>query len=329
MGWILQHQVDGSRQVGGEPLRVQRCAIRAQLQRHQVAGHAMIDHLGDPAHVAGNDRRFAGHGFDVDQAERLVDRRADEHGGVAQQLDDLDPRQHLLDPHDPASLLFEPAHLLVDLVRKLRGVGGARAEDELRGPVDLGGGVEQVNDPLLARDPAYEQNVRTLRVDAAAQDHVGRRIRPVLLRVDAVVDHRDPPRIDCGIAGEHIAPHAVGHGHHGVRALQADPLAEAGEPVAAAQLLGLPRPQRFQAMGGGHVRNAVEQLREVTGEVGIPGVAVDQVGVPDAGGHRQVHRHRLERGGEARFPTQRRPGFVGGHLFGLARVAKAVHSHVD
>ena len=49
----------------------------------------------------------------------------------------------------------------------------------------------------------------------------------------------------------------------------------------------------------------------------------------DAGSHRQVHRHRLERGGEARFPTQRRPGFVGGHLFGLARVAKAVHSHVD
>ncbi len=83
-------------------------------------------------------------------------------------------------------------------------------------------------------------------------------------------------------------------------------------------------------MGGGHVGNAVQQLRQVAGQVRVPGVAVDQVGVPDACRHRQVYRHRLECGREARLTAQRRPGLVGRrHQWGLARLTKAVHPHVD
>ena len=50
------------------------------------------------------------------------------------------------------------------------------------------------------------------------------------------------------------------------------------ERVAAAELLGLPRPQRLQAVRGHHVRHAVQQLGDVPGEVGVPGVGVHQVG---------------------------------------------------
>ena len=44
------------------------------------------------------------------------------------------------------------------------------------------------------------------------------------------------------------------------------------------------------------MRDAVRELGQVPGEVGVPGVAVDEVGALDAGGHREVDRHRLQRG---------------------------------
>ena len=64
------------------------------LDRHQPAGLAVDDDLGDAAGRRGDDRQLAGHRLEVDDAERLVDRRADEHGGAAQHRDDLVARQH-------------------------------------------------------------------------------------------------------------------------------------------------------------------------------------------------------------------------------------------
>ena len=56
--------------------------------------------------------------------------------------------------------------------------------------------------------------------------------------------------------------------------LQRGALAAARQRVAAAELLRLPGAQRLQRVDGGDVRDAVEELGEVAGEVGVPGVAV-------------------------------------------------------
>ena len=93
--------------------------------------------------------------------------------------------------------------------------------------------------------------------------------------------------------------------------LQGGALAEAGQGVAAAQLLRLPRSHRLQAVAGDDVGDAVEQLGQVAAEVGVPGVAVDQVGPGHAGGHEQVDRHGAQGGALRAAAGQRVPRAVG------------------
>ena len=61
-------------------------------------------------------------------------------------------------------------------------------------------------------------------------------------------------------------------------------------------LLGLPRAHGLQGVGGQDVGDAVEHAGQVPGQVGIPGVGVDDVGVLDAGDHLQVHPEGLQGG---------------------------------
>ena len=64
---------------------------------------------GMPPVARRHDGRLAGHRLEVDDAERLVDRRADEHRRVAQELDHVGLRKHLLEPDDVAALGAERA----------------------------------------------------------------------------------------------------------------------------------------------------------------------------------------------------------------------------
>ena len=91
--------------------------------------------------------------------------------------------------------------------------------------------------------------------------------------------------------------------------LERGALAERRQRVAAAELLGLPRAQRLERVHGGHVRDAVDELRQVAAEVRVPGVAVHEVGVRGARRHRQVDRHRAQRGqlGRRRRPARPTP----------------------
>ena len=68
-------------------------------------------------------------------------------------------------------------------------------------------------------------------------------------------------------------------------------LAVGRQGVAGPELLGLPRAQRLEAVGGHHVGDVVEQLGQVAAEVGVPGVAVHEVDALDVGRHAQVDRH--------------------------------------
>ena len=93
-------------------------------------------------------------------------------------------------------------------------------------------------------------------------EDVGARVRAVELGVDAVVDHVHPRRVERRV-GRRGRPRRI----PALTAMTASarlvrgPLGPRREPVAAAELLGLPRPLRLQRVGGDHVRDVVQQLR--------------------------------------------------------------------
>ena len=163
---------------------------------------------------------------------------------------------------------------------------------------------------LLPGDAADEDDGRAVGIDAEALQHVRAAVRRVLVAVDAVVDDPDALRVDRRIAGQDVLAHALGHGDDGVGVLDGHPLAELRHLVAAAELLGLPGPQRLEAVGARDVRDAVHQLREVPGEVRVPGVGVDDVGALGPGRHREVDGHRAQRRQVRRRAGEGVPGRV-------------------
>jgi hypothetical protein len=104
--------------------------------------------------------------------------------------------------------------------------------------------------------------------------------------------------------------------------------------VCSHQLLHLPGAHRLQAVHADHVRDAVQELGQVPGQVGVPGVAVDQLGVLDPGGDRQVGGDGAQGPEVAAVTVEGVPGPVGDHL-GRARrpgrpwLAEAVHLEVE
>jgi len=186
-----------------------------------------------------------------------------------------------------------------------------RAQDELGGGIELQGGVEQVRDALLARDPPDEDHGRARRVDPVPLEHAGGAVGRVLLRVDPVVDHPHALGVDRRVGGEHVAAHALRDRDHGVGGFERDALAEARERVAAAELLRLPRPQRLEAVDGGDVRHVVGEPGQVPREVRVPGVAVHHLGARGRRGHREVDRHGPQRGQVRLLSFQRLPRPMG------------------
>ena len=143
----------------------------------------------------------------------------------------------------------------------------------------------------------------------------------VLLGVDAVVDDLHALGVERRVARQHVAAHPLRDGDDRVGGLERGLLAPARQRVAAAELLGLPRPQRLEAVDGRDVRHVVHELREMAAEVRVPGVAVDDVGALGARGHREVDRHRAQRREVRRLAAERVPGAVGVDLGRAARRA--------
>ena len=77
--------------------------------------------------------------------------------------------------------------------------------------------------------------------------------------------------------------------------------------VAVAELLDLPRPQRLERVDGEHERHVPQPARDQAGHVGVPGVAVDDVGVDRVLGHRERALEGIERAGKARVGVLARP----------------------
>ncbi len=281
-----------SAKAGRERCRVRRVERPLADPRIDQEPGLLGDHdLRDPAHRGRHDRRLAGHRLEVDDPERLVDRRAAEHRGVRVELDRGLPGEHLADPDHvrPAHAhLGDPlGHLGPDLGR----VGGAGAEHDLERGVDVGDRVDQVDDPLLAGDPADEQHERTVGIDAVLLEERRARVRAVLVEVDPVVDHVDPVGVHREEAQD-VRPRLPGHRDQRVRVEDRRPLHPARQVVGAAELLHLPRAQRLQRVRRHHQRHAPQLLGQEPGHVRVPRVAVDDVGVERVLGHREVALRR-------------------------------------
>src|SRR3989441_870974 len=143
LGGIVEQGANG----GGE--------LVGSRRRKQDARLTALDHLDDTADRRGDDRRPARHRLEVDEAERLVDRRTDEDGGVTVKLDDLIDRYHPVDPVHVGMARHRATQTLLDLGR----VGRRRAEHDLDAVRETGRGGQQVEDPLLVGDAPDEQHV--------------------------------------------------------------------------------------------------------------------------------------------------------------------------
>ncbi len=311
--------VDRGSQPALEPLGVERVVV------HQQTGLPVGDDLRDPADVAGDDGRLARHRLQVDDAERLVDRRADEHRGVGEDLAHVLPGQHLVDPHDATALRPQPSHRRLRLRRQLGRVGGAGEEDDLRRVVEAERRPQQVGHALLARDATDEHDGRAGRVDAKPVDGVRLARGTVEIAVDAVVDDVHAVGIERRVAVQHVTPRCAAHGDHRVGGLVGRALRPRREAVPAAELLLLPGSLRLQRVRRDDVGDVVQQLGEVTGQVGVPRVRVHEIAALDASAHGEVGGEDAQRvvgAGEARVVLavcrRSRP-----------RRAEAVHVDVD
>src|SRR5438046_10407227 len=97
------------------------------LERNEETGLSIDNDFFNTADCAGYNRRFACHCFEVDDAKRLVNRWATEHGGVRIKFYDRIPIQHFCDPDDVRSLSCRALHGRFHFAGALRRIARAAA----------------------------------------------------------------------------------------------------------------------------------------------------------------------------------------------------------
>ena len=137
-----------------------------RFKGNQQSGLAVDDHLRYASDGRGHDRRLTGHGFQVDDAERLIHGRTDEERRMAEETDEVGPRDPLVDPDDLV-LRFTPDffHLFRHLLTDLPGVGGACTEHNLDARVEPPNGMDKMDKAFLSGYTADEKEERFVRID--------------------------------------------------------------------------------------------------------------------------------------------------------------------
>ena len=223
---------------------------------------AVDDHLGDAAGGGRDDRGLARHRLEVHDAQWLVDRRAGERGRGGQQRDDVGAGQHLADPHDAVARACAGCSTRPTTSASISGVSGAPAHSTIcTSAGSCGDRAQEERQALLPGDPADEDHRGTVRVDAVLAHPVRVLDRRPQLGVDAVVDHVHLGRVDVGVGAQHVVAHRRRDCDHRGRGLVGGPLDARGDGVPAAELLGLPRPQRLERVRADDVRDVVQQRR--------------------------------------------------------------------
>ena len=295
---VGDHVGEGGGEVVHEFLGVQGCAgaVGDLFDGHEAPGLAVDHDFGDAAGSGGDHGGTAGHGLEIDDAQGFVDGGARECGGVGQDLDDGAAGQHLLDEHDAVAFVLELVDEDVDLGAEFGGVRGAGAQHELHLGRQLQGGAQEVGHAFLAGHAAHEDHGGFGGVDAVLVQDVGVLVAVPLADVDPVVHGAHALGVHIGVGGEDVAAHAVGHGDDRGGGLVGGLLREAGHPVPAAELFGLPRAQGFQGVGGEHVGDVVHEGGQVSAHVGVPRVGVHQIRALNVPDHGEVHPEGLHGG---------------------------------
>ncbi len=129
---------------------------------------------------------------------------------VREELDHLRARQHLRDPVHAVAHGAQLVEQGAELAVRWPGCRGRRRTARAAPTGSMAPGrAQQMGHALLPGDAADEEDVRALRVDADAGEHVGARVGPVEGGVDAVVDDADPGRVERRVAGEDVVAHGV------------------------------------------------------------------------------------------------------------------------
>ena len=158
---VGQQRVQRGGEVAAEARRIDRSnTCEAISTGTSSAGLAVDDHLRDAADATGDHGRPARHRLQVDDPERLVDRRAAEHGRVGVELAGSSRLHHLVDPDHPAARAWAAA-TASSISRAISGVSGAPAQ-RTTPTGSRWDRAHQVDDALLAGDAADEEDVRTV-----------------------------------------------------------------------------------------------------------------------------------------------------------------------
>lgn len=194
------------------------------FERNEVAGSAIDDDFENASGSAGNDGCLARHGFEINDAERLINRRAAEDGAVAVKLNCLLLGDHLFDPDYirvvSAGLIDFAAHFGGDL-RRVRRAG---AEHDLRVWRQVTDGVYKMRHAFLACDAAHEQDIRLAEIDTEAGQRGCIAGLLILREIDAVVDDVNAIRINIRISPEDVRLRSFGDGDDGVSIENCRPL---------------------------------------------------------------------------------------------------------
>ncbi|SIJ01862.1 Uncharacterised protein [Mycobacteroides abscessus subsp. abscessus] len=182
-----------------------------------------------------------------------------------------------------------------DLLGDFGGIGLARAQDQLclgREPVRRG---HQVRQPLLPGDPPDERHNRTGQVHAEPGKHrsgLGERLlrihRVPRGGVDPIAHHMNPVGVEAGIGRDDVIAHPAADRDDGISGVYGGVFHPRRHPVSAAELFGLPWAAWLQGMCGHDVRDAVQQLGQMTGHSRVPGMRMHHGRAGGRGGHHQI-----------------------------------------
>ena len=195
---VGEQLVDARGEVGGEARGIDRIAVGAELDRHEQAGLAVDHHLRDAADGGCDDRRTAGHRLQVDDPERLVDRRHGEHGGMRQSswitsgFGSISSIQTT-----PLTRCARNRSTRSRVARSTSGSSGAPAQKTSCAPESISSAASsRCTMPFCRVIRPTKRTVGSADGHAVALERVGRRIVGVLVGVDPVVDDLDPRRVD-------------------------------------------------------------------------------------------------------------------------------------
>ncbi len=156
----------------------------------EESGCAGDDDFLDTADGAGDDGGFAGHGFEVNDAEGFVDRGAGEDAGVGIEFDVLFFAEEGIDPEDAGFT----GYFFGDFGFDFGGIGGAGAADELDARVDVFHGFDEVDHAFLAAGATEEEDIVLGDIEGFASGFAGAGVPDI--EVDAVIDDFDAFGID-------------------------------------------------------------------------------------------------------------------------------------